>query len=88
MTDSAKRWYCPICRLEVTGLNGTMMGAFGRPLFAVHNEPCRQLVTQGSNTALQLLLKGAENVLKIRAPRAFAVLQGTRHVVRRLHDGQ
>lgn len=74
---------CKVCRLSIDPANRTVMAAFGRPLFVVHREPCSRVVHGGVVAVGRVALAGANMVLKARAPKAFALLEGVRAVARR-----
>lgn len=77
---------CRVCRRSVPHHNRAVMGAFGKALFVVHAQPCAVVVQGGVATIGRVVLTGANLVLKARAPKAFALLQGVRTAVRRTSD--
>lgn len=64
-----------------------MLQAWGRPLGVVHSEPCARVVQASVLSLGRVVLTAGELVLQSRAPRAFAVLQGVRSLVRKVSDG-
>jgi hypothetical protein len=73
------RAVCSICRKPVTPANGTMMQAFGKPLFLVHNgadgERCKEYVTGGMRLLGQAAFTGFKLMLKKNAPTALKLVE-------------
>lgn len=79
--------HCKVCRKPIARPeDGTLVGAFGRPWFAVHQGPCVALVKAGAHGAILGALHGIKYVLRKKAPVALTLLESTTQAVRQMRQ--
>ncbi len=62
---------CKICRRDIEPGDGTLMEAFGRPLFVVHTT-CAPVVHSGMRAVSSMALLGARLWMRKKAPGTLA----------------
>ena len=78
---------CKVCRKPILGdTDGAIIGAFGRPLFPVHREPCLGVVRTGAKGLILGALAGLRYVLGKKAPKALVLLEGTTRAVQQIRQ--